>query len=88
MEGGRIEAGSSLSRVGLRWILSQPPINRKQARSLLCPLPYETLPSFVECSRRRACTLMTPVKASAVRTVKRLLGITLKSAWPGVGRRD
>ena len=48
MEGGRIEAGSSLSRVGLRWILSQPPINRKQARSLLCPLPYETLPSFVE----------------------------------------
>ena len=38
----------SLELLRLRWILSQPPINRKQARSLLCPLPYETLPSFVE----------------------------------------
>ena len=38
----------SLELLRLRWILSQPPINRKQVRSLLCPLPYETLPSFVE----------------------------------------
>ena len=41
-------AGSSLFELRLRWILSQPLINKKQARSLLCPLLYETLPSFVE----------------------------------------
>ena len=43
----------SLELLRLRWILSQPPINRKQARSLLCPLPYETLPSFVERREER-----------------------------------
>ena len=52
MEGGRVEAGSSLSRVVEIEVgplsKSHPPINRKQTRSLLCPLPYETLPSFVE----------------------------------------
>ena len=37
----------------LRWILSQPLINKKQARSLLCPLLYETLPSFVERREER-----------------------------------